>query len=260
VESQSRLRPFAIRFAFFVLGIVALGDASDHVASGQGRARRPVHYGQMVPIPAGTFSMGSAEGVGREDERPARSVALHAFEMDRVEVTVAAYSRCVSAGGCDAPQPEWEACNWRKDGRAGHPINCVKWEDARRFCAWADKRLPTEAEWEYAARGTDGRTFPWGNAAPTDARLWWRQEGTAPVGSRPRGASPFGVLDMAGNVREWTADWYGPYEGGAVPNPAWRAVRGGDFIRREAEDVRAARRYTFGPDRADTPLGFRCAR
>ncbi|MBI4706179.1 MAG: SUMF1/EgtB/PvdO family nonheme iron enzyme, partial [Deltaproteobacteria bacterium] len=120
----------------------------------------------MVSIPPGTFEMGSNDGGG--DEKPVHSVTVAAFEMDPTEVTVAQYRKCVSDGGCSEPS----GCNWEESGRDDHPVNCVDWQQAGAYCAWAGKRLPWEEEWEYAARGTDGRIYPWGNGAPGDQLCW----------------------------------------------------------------------------------------
>jgi formylglycine-generating enzyme required for sulfatase activity len=171
--------------------------------------------------------------------------------------------------------------------RPAHPINCVDWDQAMAYCRWKGKRLPTEAEWEYAARGNDGRIFPWGNEAPSAKRLnvcgsecaamakrelsaeWpayyndddgWAA--TAPVGSYPEGASPFGALDMAGNVAEWTADWYGVYSTKAETNPQGprtgtsRVSRGGGWL----GPARATDREWPDPAVRAMDRGFRCAR
>ena len=190
----------------------------------------------MVHVAGGTFLMGSPTGRGSYHEYPQHQVTLTGYCIDKTEVTVAAYMQCVASGKCTAAQePSAEGfdslCNGTRADRQNHPVNCVDWNQAAAYCAWAKKRLPSEAEWEYAARGSEGRTYPWGNEAPSAKRLnacgsecralgkrqgkdWaviyedsdgW--EATAPVGSFQRGASPFGVLDMAGNVWEWTADW-----------------------------------------------------
>jgi formylglycine-generating enzyme len=221
----------------------------------------------QVPIPGGTFSMGSE--YGNADEKPVHQVTLSPFCIDKTEVTVAAYRACVQAGKCRRLPENDSACTSGKSGMDQHPVNCADWEQANTFCAWAGGRLPTEAEWEYAARGSDGRKYPWGNRAPSSIRLnmsgaddgWER---TAPVGSYPKGASPFGVLDMAGNVWEWTGDRYDEYS----PEPATdpqnsgdasesRVTCGGSWSSVDPAEVRAASRKEFQPD---AKLGFRCAR
>lgn len=140
------------------------------------------------------------------DER-GRTIELPTFLIDRTEVTVGQYSACVEAGACSAPNTRND-CNFGASGRRDHPVNCVDWEQARAYCAWAGKRLPTEAEWEKAARGVDGRRYPWGDEGPTPTRanLSGAHDGfsaTSPVGRFLAGASPFGALDMLGNVSEW---------------------------------------------------------
>ena len=244
----------------------------------------------MVRVPAATFRMGSADGVGDDDEHPAHDATLSAYCIDRTEVTVRAYAVCVAARRCvPAHVAVSPFCN-RAD-RPDHPINCVDWNQAVAYCTWTGKRLPTEAEWEYAARGTDGRIYPWGNEAPSAKRLnacgaecvamgkralgrdWpamydgsdgW--DTTAPVGSYPAGASPFGALDMAGNVWEWTGDWREDYAAGAATNRRGAATgsarvnRGGGWHGHLPGDARAAMRSADDPARQSNSIGFRCAR
>jgi formylglycine-generating enzyme required for sulfatase activity len=224
----------------------------------------------LVFVPAGEFTMGSDDG--GSDERPAHTVYLDAFAIDRTEVTNAQYARCVQAGACRPPDPSRSStrADYFADPRyADYPVIYVSWDDARAYCAWAGRRLPTEAEWEKAARGTDGRTYPWGDewdaskantdeAGPGD---------TTPVGAYPQGASPYGALDMAGNVWEWVADWYGAnyYRESPGENPlgpasgAYRVVRGGSWNNYQWL-ARAAIRGRNTPGNRDDDVGFRCAR
>lgn len=205
--------------------------------------------GGMVRIAAGSFLMG--------DDKHSERVG--AFEMDVTEVTVAAYTACVNAGRCTPANTGNDFCNWGKSDRANHPINCVDWDQATAYCAWAGKRLPSEQEWEYAARGTDGRTYPWGETTP-GSQLCWDGEGsdlgkgnrqsTCPVGSYPRGDSPFGLHDMAGNVWEWTSSGEG----------AARVFRGGGWSFDISSLVRATNRVRGTPTDRSLHVGFRCAR
>jgi formylglycine-generating enzyme required for sulfatase activity len=224
---------------------------------------------RMMRIPAGTFSMGSDKG--EENEKPVHQVTLKSFEMDVTEVTVAEYQTCVRAGRCR--QADWGGpCNSGVSpvlGREQHPINCVDWNQAKVYCESVGKRLPTEEEWEYAARGADGRTYPWGNSPPRN-QLCWNGEGTdvgkgkrfatCPVGSYPSGDSPFGLHDMAGNVWEWTASEYcDSYGSGKNCTPA-RVFRGGSAWADSPQYVRAALRNEYETKKHGGHLGFRCAR
>ncbi|HEX3480610.1 MAG TPA: SUMF1/EgtB/PvdO family nonheme iron enzyme [Kofleriaceae bacterium] len=243
----------------------------------------------MVRVPRGTFAMGSPDGTGEDDEHPRHPVTISAFCIDRTEVTVKAYEACVAANRCTAPHREISPyCN--QPDRADHPVNCVDWHQAVAYCRWRDNRLPTEAEWEYAARGSDGRLYPWGNEPPSATRLnacgrecvaWGKRvlgrdwpamydgdDGwvtTAPVGSFPAGASPFGALDMAGNVWEWTADWRGSYPAAAVTDPrspatgSARVDRGNGWHAHLPADVRAAVRDSGDPALPTNSTGLRCA-
>jgi formylglycine-generating enzyme required for sulfatase activity len=169
----------------------------------------------MGMVAAGAFTMG-ADGVGELDERPAHRVTLPAFWLDLTEVTNEAWGRCVAAGACPAP----DATSAGKNGFGSderfrgprQPVSAVSWDAARAYCQWLGKRLPTEAEWEKAARGSDGRRFPWGNAEPTPAHAQHAGLGvTADVGTHPAGDGPYGHHDLAGNVWEWVEDVYDPY-------------------------------------------------
>ena len=163
--------------------------------------------GRLVQIPAGDFSMGCNAEVDDEcedDERPMHTVSLTAFAIERTEVTQDAYAACVTDGACTPPSCEWD-CD-----EPDLPAVCLTIDQATMYCAWAGRRLPTEAEWEKAARGDDGRKYPWGNdeASCTLANMSGCGDARLPVGSLPEGASPYGLLDMAGNVVEMVSDWY----------------------------------------------------
>jgi formylglycine-generating enzyme required for sulfatase activity len=232
----------------------------------------------MVYVPAGEFIMGSDE---YSDEQPVHTVYLDAFYIDKTEVTNAKYQQCVEAGNCRAPTTcDWGEPTYGDASKADHPVVCVNWNDAQAYCAWAGARLPTEAEWEKAARGTDGRMYPWGNTfdgsrvnfCDRNCESNWKDTGaddgyaqTAPVGSYPQGASPYGALDMAGNVWEWVADWHDDYASSPESNPkgpasgVYRVERGGSWLEDEAS-LRAAGRDGDVPDGTNNGVGFRCAR
>jgi formylglycine-generating enzyme required for sulfatase activity len=167
----------------------------------------------QVYVPEGTFRMGGMDARSGIDERPAHDVTLHGYWIDQLEVTNAMYMLCVNAGSCEPPQdfksqrrPEYFDNPEFKD----YPVVYVTWGQAKTYCEWAERRLPTEAEWERAARGDDWRTFPWGEDKADGLRANYNMlvGDTSRVGTYPLGASPFGVLDMAGNVAEWTHDFY----------------------------------------------------
>jgi formylglycine-generating enzyme required for sulfatase activity len=219
----------------------------------------------MIFIPAGEFIMGSSEADAEadDDEKPQHRVYLEAYWIDQTEVTNAMYTGCVAAGVCRpivTPRPDM--ADW-----PNYPAQGVIWSQAQAYCQWVGRRLPTEAEWEKAARGTDGRLYPWGEA-PSDAsraNFDFLVGDVTEVGSYPDGASPYGVLDMAGNVWEWVADWYdeayyqeAPYEN--PPGPSFgltRVIRGGAW-NVTGRGLRGATRFWAFPDRNDFD-GFRCA-
>jgi formylglycine-generating enzyme required for sulfatase activity len=231
----------------------------------------------MVRVPEGEFTMGS----GVENEQPIRQVTVDAFFIDETEVTVAAYAECVATGSCDSMEPppteELLYYNYGVAGREDHPINGVSWDGAHAYCAWVDgetKRLPTEAEWEKAARGTDARTYPWGEDDPScDFAVMEDMTGkgcgmdsTLPIGSKPMGASPYGALDMAGNVGEWVSDWDGDYDPGDVDNPTGpeigrqRVLRGGNWYYSVVGSFRVTYRNPVDPAFDHYTVGFRCAK
>ena len=228
----------------------------------------PVDGMVQVYVPAGEFLMGSTDDdlEAEPNEKPQRRVYLDAFWIDRTEVTLAQYRQCIKAGKCEpikcAPP---RGSEFIPDG----PVFCVNWYDAAAYCQWAGQRLPSEAEWEKAARGTDGRKYPWGNAVPdcSLANIDICGKKVVPVGSFKTGASPYGVLDMAGNAEEWVADWYdwSYYVGAPTRNPVGpvsgssRTSRGGLFYRSAAEN-RTTYRRGASPTSFWVGLGFRCAR
>lgn len=168
----------------------------------------------MLLVPAGPFTMG-ANDEGELDERPAHTVTLPAFYLDATEVTNEAYRPCVEAHVCEAPDPRSSELNGFGPDTLfrgkNQPVSSISWDSARAYCARLGKRLPTEAEWEKAARGAEGRRYPWGAQAPTEARAVFRGKVTADVGTHPLGDGPYGHHDLAGNVWEWIEDAYDPY-------------------------------------------------
>ena len=251
----------------------------------------------LLYVPAGEFTMGSEDG--GDDEKPIRTVDLDAFWIDQTEVTNAMFADFVNETGhtTDAEKAgkswvyqdgDWnqvEGADWMHpfgpssgiSDVMSHPVIHVSWNDAQAYCSWADRRLPTEAEWEKAARGADGNVYPWGdtfdgerlNFCDSNCSFSWADENvddgyefTAPVGTYPNGASPYGALDMAGNVWEWAADWYDAYPGNTTDNSSYgetyRVLRGGSWSS-SYYLVRSAVRFRYYPTYAISYLGFRCA-
>ncbi|MEP7120385.1 MAG: SUMF1/EgtB/PvdO family nonheme iron enzyme [Byssovorax sp.] len=281
------------------------------VANDEPQARTSGCPEGMILLPGGAFTMGADETYGDSDERPAHEVELSAYCLDRTEVTVARYRACTdrvgSAPQCaviapgedfkffDAQQLRYydPFCNAGRTDREQHPVNCVDWNQASAFCRWAGGRLPTEAEWEYAARGRDKRRYPWGDEPPGPTllngcgvecqasqgaagihgvdKMFEGDDGfvaTAPVGSFPAGASPFGVQDLLGNVWEWTADWKGPYSAERARNPhgpeegspTERVIRGISSWGGEHAEYGLTARGGHVPTVRLSVGGFRCAR
>ncbi len=224
----------------------------------------------LVEVPAGEAIFGSPQGEGVADEHPQFRLSLPAYYIGVTEVTNAQYRRFVEATGREAPQ-HW-ANGTIPNGLDNHPVVNVSWEDAAAYCEWARGRLPTELEWEKAARGTDGRIYPWGDEwDPSKCRNTFNGElvgqETAPVGSYPSGASPYGVLDMTGNVWEWCSDWYDEaayarYASGDLtppPSGRCRVLRGGSWAL-NALSPRAACRGGAEPSGRKDRDGFRLAK
>lgn len=272
----------------------------------------PDDIGVMVEIPAGEFMRGCNEAVDDEcaldAELPYRSIYISAFKIDKYEVTTAQFAECVKAGACIEYEGEGldrimyylsgknaPGCNLDSPGRENYPMNCVSWLGAKTYCEWIEKRLPTEAEWEKAARGTDGRKYPWGNEPyvccdyvnefdsgyisedKTVIAEGCGLDDSIPVGNKPKGVSPYGLQDMIGNVEEWVNDRYdayyyqssptedppGPEIGNPIPSEGYRdyrIIRGGSW-KEVTLDLRvSARSLSYLPeDYIIDMVGFRCA-
>lgn len=222
----------------------------------------------MVYVPAGEFEMGNA--AGEDDEKPLRQVYLDDYWIDKYEVTNWHYERCVSEGACIEPAQTGSSQQddyYYNPDFSRNPVIHVSWYQARDYCQWAGGDLPTEAQWEKAARGVDGRVYPWGNNNPDSARANFDQNtgDTMGTGWFERGESPYGAQDMAGNVWEWVLDWYGPYDPADTNNPLgpntgeFKVFRGGSW-KDNAWDLRTTSRYAYEPSSSDyNTLGFRCA-
>ena len=229
----------------------------------------------MAMVPSGEFIMGSDKG--DDTEKPAHRVHLDSYCMDKYEVTVGQYAKFLEAIGLEPPR-HWEVMN--KPQHQKRPVGWVEWADAANYCRWAGKRLPTEAEWEKAARGTDGRTYPWGNDPPTRLYAnygkfkkgepfagWNNHAALNPVGILEDGKSPYGIYDMAGNFSEWVSDWYDKtyYQNSPSQNPKGPASGDGKVIRggawdTDAQGLRSAGRDAAPPELRDITIGFRCAK
>jgi len=243
---------------------------------------RPVDKMVMVYVPGGDFVMGDTNDQAMAecqefatdckqeyftDEQPPHIVSLEAYWIDRTEVTNAMYAFCVKAGVCQVPKSLSSKTRNSYYGNPQYdhfPVIYVNWKNASEYCAWVGARLPSEAEWEKAARGTDERSFPWGNGGPNDTLANFKAEDTVAVGSYLAGASPYGALDMAGNVWNWLNDWYDAYPEGdpAVSKfygTTWRVMRGGTWASLGATSLRSCYRAADYPVIANERIGFRCA-
>ena len=279
------------------------GEGRTRTATGRSRGTKVWEKdgADMVLVPAGEFWRGSPEGEGGDDEHPQQRIYVRQFYVDKFPVTNEQFHRFVrdaeyktdaerkqdGASFVLSDKGEWvpsETASWKDYFRPGteqHPVVLVSWNDAQEYCKWAGKRLPTEAEWEKAARGQDGRKYPWGNEEPDGTRcnfadkrsgLKWADKNvddgfarTSPVGSYPNGASPYGVMDMAGNVWEWCNDWYADdyYKTSPAENPkgpdsgSCRVLRGGSWIGQPVS-LRCAWRNRYVPSYRGDYIGFRC--
>ncbi|MEW6752449.1 MAG: formylglycine-generating enzyme family protein [Candidatus Latescibacterota bacterium] len=220
---------------------------------------------QMVLIPAGSFEMGSGVS-GRDDEAPAHRVSLKAYYIDRCEVTNMEYKDFIDSTGHRAPI-HWRNRTFPQARQADHPVTNVSWHDAQAYATWACKRLPTEAEWERAARGSQGHDYPWGRNCTPEYANYGNPEGyTTPVDRYRQGCSSFGVWDLCGNAGEWVQDWYDPkyYVRSPEADPAGppdgfqKVYRGGGYHGNRM-DIRSSARHFAAPNSYQQFIGFRCA-
>jgi eukaryotic-like serine/threonine-protein kinase len=218
----------------------------------------------LVYVPDGEFLMGSDSGL--KEDKPAHTVDLDAFWIDQTEVTNGMYANCVQDGSCTQPS---NITHFSDANYANHPVVYVSWNDANQYCTWVGRRLPTEAEWEKAARSTDKRVYPWGDTIDCSLANYWGKENgcvgdTITVGNYPAGVSPSGALDMAGNVLEWTSSLFKPYPYSATDGredlsaSGTRVLLGGSW-NVTSDLIRLARRHWYLPLIRHNYVGFRCA-
>jgi formylglycine-generating enzyme required for sulfatase activity len=212
----------------------------------------------LLYVPAGPFMMGSDK---LANEQLMHQVTLDAFWIDQTEVTNAMYAQCVKTGPC----LDTSDVKLSDPVFVDYPVVWITWNKAKVYCEWVGRRLPSEAEWEKAARGTDGRTYPWGEVLDPSFANYENREGTTKVGSFESGKSPYGAYDMAGNVWEWVADWYGPYSSAASSNPTgpasgkYRVLRGGSWFFGWGSLPISAYRKSINPSYSHQSVGFRCS-
>lgn len=240
-----------------------------------------VEFKEMVSVPAGEFEMGckAEDGVYCLPGTTPHKVFLDSFKIDKYLVTFNRYQRCIDSGQCSEPYMG-AACNFGMSWAGNHPVNCITYKQAEDVCRFEGKRLPTEAEWAKAARGPESFLFPWGNTpAPSCDRVVMNEKRnkkmgpgcgagtTQPVGSKPDGASPYGVMDMAGNVFEWTSDWYSEtyFSNSPTKNPKGPAngnakvLRGSAWTARFKDGVALTVRTAYAPQGQGYVVGARCA-
>jgi formylglycine-generating enzyme required for sulfatase activity len=234
-------------------------------ASPSGRAATAAPPTGMVRLPAAIFLMGAYHAVGNPEERPAHEAIVPSFYLDRTEVTMATYRKCLVAGACSKTHVEHRFCNEKDKDHEDHPVNCVDLHQAAAYCAWAGKRLPTEREWEYAASGgEERRRFSWGEQDPEPMKraCYDHPGGSCPVGKFAPGA--FDLLDMTGNVWEWTQSEFTPYPsrdlGDPIVETRWYVYRGGSWSRRFPKWMRTQLRNRYEPKMFSASIGLRCAR
>ena len=258
------------------LGYCSYGEiCSEGECCSDGKCSSP-----MVTIPGGDFMMGCNASIDDNchrsgNEEPYHEVNVPDFEIDVIEVTIGQYRSCVEDNSsCSEPLTIYSYCNWRYNNREDHPVNCVTWYNAKEYCEWSGKRLCSESEWEKAARGSDGRIYPWGNEEVSCDRAVMSDGGagcgafrTWSVASKPVGLH--GLYDMAGNVWEWVEDdYHGTYDGAPNDGSAWvenprsanRVIRGGGLTTSSSAALRASYRNDENPDNDSDGFGARCCR
>lgn len=223
---------------------------------------------EWVDLNGGVFLMGTDDGYS--DALPVHQVEINSFKMSKTDVTVGQYAECVRHGKCTLPNSgplEPSNCNWNLPGRENYPVNCVSWHQAKQYAEFAGARLPTEAEWEYAATsGGKNRKYPWGNTPPTDNLAVMNTNAVMPVCSKPDGNTEQGLCDMAGNVWQWVEDAYGPYTAAVTHNATSgsegisRVVRGGSCSYTNFGGLRSDYRNRHLPGIASIIIGFRIAK
>ncbi len=255
----------------FILFVLAHSSSAQLDRLRKSKSLEPVASSPMVEVPAGEFVMGFDGSQALEDERPLHRVWLDTFSIELYEVTTVQYSSFLASEKRAAPW-QWDTVDLTQHG--DRPVIGVNWEDAEAFCRWKGRRLPLEAEWEKAARGTDGRGYPWGNEAPTrelanfalGARFSYNQV-LFPVRSHEQGKSPYGLYHMAGNVYEWVQDWYAShyYETSPDRNPQgppqgqFKVLRGGSWSDLP-KYLLTYGRFKLPPETRNSYTGFRCAK
>ena len=276
MEPDRRAVAQLLLVAFTILAILADAVPATAQLDRLRKSKKNAESAHMEPapsalIPAEEFWMGIDGLQGLDDERPRHPVMLDAYAMDMYEVTVGRYATFLKKSG-RRPPLFWDTLDLNK--HADRPVIGVDWEDADAYCRWAGKRLPTEAEWEHAARGTNERLYPWGNQTPTPefanygigARFSYGQT-LMPVGHYEKGKSPYGMYDMAGNVWEWVQDWYGTnyYEVSDKQNPRgpeegqFKVLRGGSWSELP-KYLLTYGRFKLPPNTRNSYVGFRCAK
>ena len=265
IAKERRRRRLKYLSAALVVALVVVGGVFYALRGRDSRERVGKDGAPAVLIPAGAF-------LGGDDENsPRRELFVEAFYLDQYEVTVGRYARFLQATGNVRPPEEWDTVDLNNG--TDLPVIGVDWQDANSYCQWVGRRLPTDAEWERAARGSDERKYPWGDEPPTSEHARFAQNyekavyknGVARVGSHRKGTSPFGIHDMAGNAWEWTADWFSesfPYADRRNPkgpsSGTSKVLRGGGWYD-QADRLVSTKRMHANPEQRDDSIGFRCA-